>query len=276
MEEAMAEDVIKVTYAGRIATITIDNSRKLNALNMEQYYALSKAMREVAARDDIYITVLTGKGRYFSAGANVSLMNGKEPTDPDVYREWLRGFVANNLNLTQAFYTHPKVLVAALNGPAVGLSAALTAFADFVYATPHTFLLTPFSSLGLVTEGGASRALVQRLGVARANEALIMSRRIPCEELVAAGYVNKVFDAGNPEDSDAFLRLVMREVDERLGDHLIGDSLVGIKALIRRPEIEVLERQNVAEVFAGLDRFVKGVPQEEFNKIATGRKRHNL
>ncbi|RYP93425.1 hypothetical protein DL770_000468 [Monosporascus sp. CRB-9-2] len=272
----MAEDVIKVTYAGRIATITIDNGRKLNALNMEQYYALSKTMREVAARDDIYITVLTGKGPYFSAGADVSLANRKESADPDVYREWLRGFVANNLNLTQAFYTHPKVLVAALNGPAVGLSAALTAFADFVYAAPHTFLLTPFSSLGLVAEGGASRALVQRLGVARANEALIMSRRIPCEELVAAGYVNKVFDAGDPEDSDAFLRLVMREVDERLGDHLIGDSLIGIKALIRRPEIEVLERQNIAEVFAGLDRFVKGVPQEEFNKIATGKKRHKL
>ncbi|KAK7746141.1 dodecenoyl-CoA isomerase [Diatrype stigma] len=290
-------DVIKVAYSGRIATITIDNDRKLNALNQDGYYALSRAMREVAQRDDVYITILTGKGRYFSAGADVSLGNSGGPASrptpgsaaaaalppiTDLYREWLRSFVASNLDLTRAFYAHPKVLVAALNGPAVGLSAAVTAFADFVYATPRAFLLLPFASLGLVAEGGASRALVQRLGVSLANEALLMSRRIPCEDLVRVGYVNKVFDpkpepgASAAETSDRFLDLVRREVDDRLGPHLIGDSLTGIKALLRRPEIEVLERQNVAEVFAGLDRFLSGVPQEEFRKIATGQKRHKL
>ncbi|KAI0017338.1 ClpP/crotonase [Xylariomycetidae sp. FL0641] len=266
-------DVIKVSYSGRVATITIDNEKKLNALDQDGYYALSKALREIAQRDDIYITILTGKGRYFSAGADVSIGSKHQAPAGDAHREWLRSFVANNLNVTQAFYTHPKVLVAALNGPAVGLSAALTAFADFVYAAPHAFLLTPFSSLGLVAEGGASRALVQRLGVAKANEALLMSRRIPCDELLAVGFVNKVFPAAT---SDAFLAAVRTELDDRLGDHLIGDSLTGIKALIRRPEREILDRQNVAEVFAGLDRFVSGVPQEEFFKIATGQKRHKL
>ena len=62
-----ATEQIKVSYSGRIATITIDNERKLNALDMDGYYQLARAMREVAAREDIYITVLTGKGRYFSA-----------------------------------------------------------------------------------------------------------------------------------------------------------------------------------------------------------------
>jgi Delta3-Delta2-enoyl-CoA isomerase len=60
-------DLIKVSYSGRIATITIDNDKKLNALNMEGYFVLSQALREIATRDDIYITILTGKGRYFSA-----------------------------------------------------------------------------------------------------------------------------------------------------------------------------------------------------------------
>ena len=52
---------------GHIAIITINNEKKLNAMNQDDYYALSKYMREVAAKDDVYITVLTGKGRYFSA-----------------------------------------------------------------------------------------------------------------------------------------------------------------------------------------------------------------
>lgn len=192
-----------------------------------------------------------------------------------MYREWLGSFVANNLNATQAFYTHPKVLVVALNGPVIGLSAALVAFADFIYCTPHAFLLTPFSSLGLVAEGGASRALVTRLGPSKANEALIMSRRIPSEELLQTGFVNRVFDC--PVGDDARFRdLVLAEIDDKMGDHLIGESLTGIKALIRRPERDVLDRQNVDEVFAGLQRFLKGVPQAEFAKIASGQKRHKL
>ncbi|KAI1768769.1 ClpP/crotonase [Hypoxylon sp. FL1150] len=268
-------DLIKLTYAGRLATITIDNDKKLNALGFRGYYAISKALREVALRDDVYITVLTGKGRYFSAGADVSITKDSSEGEPDAYLRWLRNFAANNLNVTQAFYTHPKILVAALNGPAIGFSAALVALADFVYCTPHTFLLTPFSSLGLVAEGGASHALVQRLGISKANEALIQSKRISCDELVSSGFVNKVFDTPKG-DSDGFLKLVMKEIDDTMGEHLNGESLLQIKALIRKPSLEILDKQNVAEVFAGLNRFVTGIPQEEFHKLATGKKRHKL
>lgn len=197
------------------------------------------------------------------------------PEDTDPRLHWLRSFVTFNLNITNAFYTHPKILVVGLNGPAVGLSAALIAFADFIYCTPSTFLLTPFSSLGLVAEGGASRALVTRLGISKANEALIMSKKISAEELLATGFVNKVFQCEKGED-EKFRGLVLREIDETMGDHLIGDSLTGIKALIRKPERDILDAQNVAEVFGGHARFMSGVPQEEFRKIASGEKRHKL
>lgn len=166
----------------------------------------------------------------------------------------------------------------ALNGPAVGLSAALVAHADFIYAAPHTFLLTPFSSLGLVAEGGASRAFVERLGIAKANEALLMSKRIPCEDLVSTGFVNKVIQApsGKKDDSEGFLKVVLHEVEERLGTHLNQSSLLKIKELVRRPEREILDRQNGLEAFMGLERFLSGVPQEEFRKLASGEKKHKL
>ena len=62
-----SEDQITLTTQGKIAIITLNVEKKLNALNQDLYYRLSCLMREVAARDDIYITILTGKGRYFSA-----------------------------------------------------------------------------------------------------------------------------------------------------------------------------------------------------------------
>ena len=197
------------------------------------------------------------------------------PDSADPAQQFLRTFVANNLNITHAFYTHPKILITALNGPAIGLSAALIAHSDFIYCTPHTFLLTPFSSIGLVAEGLASRAFVQRMGISRANEALIMSKRITAEELLQVGFVNKIFDCKKGED-EKFRRLVFQEIEEQLGSHLVSDSLTKIKALIRKPDRDLMDAQGVAEVFGGLDRFASGIPQEQFRKLASGEKRHKL
>jgi len=270
----MTAEKIKLSVSGRIATITLSNPKQLNALNADDYYRLAQLMHHVASLPEVYITILTGTGRFFSAGADVTIGRGV-PAGEDVQRHFLKSFVANNLFITHAFYTHPKILVVALNGPAIGLSAALTAFGDFIYATPDTFLLTPFSSLGLVTEGGSSRAFVSRLGISKANEALIMSKRLTVQELVQTGYVNKVFETKKGDDK-AFLEQVVKEIDERMGLHLNQDSLLKIKALIRKPEKEILDAQGVAEVFGGLERFVSGAPLEEFRKIASGEKKHKL
>ncbi|KAH7476017.1 hypothetical protein FOMA001_g11221 [Fusarium oxysporum f. sp. matthiolae] len=267
------ESTLQLEYRGRVAVLTICNERKLNAFNSAQYYDLAQKMREIATHDEVFTTVILAKGRYFSAGADVGVSREIAGDGKAVHKQVLQGFVAQNLNITHAFATHPKVLVVGLNGPVVGLTAALIAFADFIYCARSTFLLTPFSSIGLVAEGGASRALALRLGPARANEALLMSRRIGSQDLERCGFVNAIFDEG---DDVKFRARVLQEVDERLGDHLIGDSLIGIKRLIRKPELDILHTQNVHEVFAGLERFMTGVPQEEFAKLASGAKRHKL
>lgn len=272
-------EMATLTKKGRIAIITLNQPKKLNAMNMDDYYRLSCLMRDVAKMDDIRITVLTGTGRFFSAGADVTTTRpgGRDGEDKDqARRDILRSFVANNLDITRAFYTHPKILVTALNGPTVGLSAALVAHSDFIYAAPHAFLLTPFSSLGLVAEGGASVAFVTRLGIAKANEALIMSKKITCEEMVQCGFVNKVFKGKDQNDAAGFLQQVLDEVEDRLGEHLNQDSLLKIKELIRKPYLDRLESNGVLEVNEGMQRFVGGAPQEEFRKIASGQKKHKL
>ena len=274
----MDSEVVTLTKKGRIAIITLNQPKKLNAMNQDAYFKLSCLMRDVAKMDDITVTVLTGKGRFFSAGADVTTTRpGADSGDKDqARRDILRSFVSNNLDITRTFYTHPKILVVALNGPTVGLSAALVAHADFIYATPHAFLLTPFSSLGLVAEGGASVAFVQRLGIAKANEALIMSKKITSEELVQTGFVNKIFSGKDQNDHEGFLNQVVEEVNERLGEHLNQESILKIKELIRRPYHDRLESQGVLEVIGGMQRFMGGAPQEEFRKLASGQKRHKL
>lgn len=64
---ASVEESVTLTVKGKIALITLNLEKKLNALTQDHYYRLSTLMREIAARDDVFITVLTGKGRFFSA-----------------------------------------------------------------------------------------------------------------------------------------------------------------------------------------------------------------
>ena len=116
---------------------------------------------------------------------------------------------------------------------------------------------------------------MQRLGISKANEALIMSKRITSEELLATGFVNMIFPTGKDED-EKFFGLVMNEVEERFGPHLNNESLIRIKALIRKPERDAMDGQGALEVFGGLERFAAGIPQEEFRKVASGEKKHKL
>lgn len=90
------------------------------------------------------------------------------------------------------------------------------------------------------------------------NDRNFKGKRITSEELLQTGFVNKIFNCGKTEDAK-FRSLVMQEVDERLGTHLVSDSLTEMKKLIRRPERAIIEGQGVAEVMKGLERFVAGM-----------------
>lgn len=163
----------------------------------------------------------------------------------------------------------------ALNGPVVGLSAALVACSDFIYCVPYAYPLTPFSSLDLVTEGVASHFFPKRMGAAKASEALIMSHRITADELLNSGVVNKMFDFAQDE-TQAFVDAVLKEIDDRLGEHLNGSSILRIKNLMWARESRDVDAQSVEELFEGLERLASGIPAREFERIRRGEKRHKL
>lgn len=152
------------------------------------------------------------------------------------------------VEVTEAFYTHPKVLVTILNGPVIGLSAALVAHSDFVYATPKVYLLAPFTSLGIVPEGASSITFQQRLGPSKAAEALLMSKRLSCDELVACGFINEVLDTGGDEEN--LLQQVLQRIDSHLGLNMDPRALLQTKALMCRPQLQVLSSQTLAETMA--------------------------
>ena len=144
---------------------------------------------------------------------------------------------------------HKKIIAVALNGPAVGIGAALLGQADFIYAVENAYLLTPFTNLSIPPELASTYMFAQRMGVAKANEALLMSKKIPAQELLSRGFVNKLY----PNQPDAsFLASVIHELKDRF-EGIPHDNLLKTRALIRFPYRHYAELNNVSEVFNGAE-----------------------
>ncbi|KAL2402485.1 hypothetical protein ABEF95_001704 [Exophiala dermatitidis] len=274
-----AVDKVTLTVQPPVAVIRFNNPKSLNSINGAILHRLAYLLDEVAERPDITVTVLTGTGRFFSSGGDVGLEKpgGGKPEEQESAREWLlTNFCMPWLTATRSVFRHPKILVAALNGPVVGAPAGLVAFADFIYAMPHTYLATPFTSLALGAEGGSSFSLKERLGAAKTNEALLMGKRITCQELVQCGFINKVFKANSESDNDTFMKQVLSEIHEWLGPHLDPAALLLTKRQLRAEDYERQDAVVVKEVMGALNAFLTGRPQAESKKFMTGQKRHKL
>ncbi|KAK5408634.1 dodecenoyl-CoA isomerase [Exophiala xenobiotica] len=112
-----------------------------------------------------------------------------------------------------------------------------------------------FSALGITAEGGSTALFSRRMGFKVAAEALIMSKRIQCEELVRCGFINEVFDTG--KDVDQFLDRVLAEVETRLFSKLNPSSMLHVKALMRKPEIPLFASQTVEETLGVVDSLAR-------------------
>ncbi|KAF6513942.1 hypothetical protein HZS61_006198 [Fusarium oxysporum f. sp. conglutinans] len=209
--------VIEVEYSGPIAVVVLNKPSKLNALTKDEFYQLARTLQEVA--------------NMMKCGADVSVSR-QMSEGTDLYRHNWTVTVASNMNLARAFYTHPKILVVALNGPVVGMAASLIAFAGFIYCTRETYLLTLFATLGLKSEGVSSIAFAERMGISKANEALILAKRISSKELLEAGFVNQIFNC----PAESLRSEALKEVKGRFRDGLHASSMLQIKKGTGRSE----------------------------------------
>ncbi|CDR42287.1 CYFA0S09e00188g1_1 [Cyberlindnera fabianii] len=260
----------------KVAIITLNVPRELNALNQPQYLLLGYLVEKAEKDPNTIITFIRSTGRYFSAGANVkgeSGLHGIQATGIKATEHWLNNFVSRNAYLTSVFYDHTKLLVCALNGPVVGLSSALVALCDFVYAiNDNVFMLTPFANLGLVSEGAAAATLVKRLGWSVANEALLLSRPIKAKRLYELGMVNKIY---NMNDTDKFNDAVLEEFWTMAKD-LDHTSIIDIKKLLKANFLQDLQSTNANEIIGGLNKWLQQKPQKRFAKISQKQMKHKL
>ena len=273
-------DDLGITYEvrGRTTIITLNSPKALNALSSEQYLRLGKLVEEADAEEDTVATIIQGSGRFFSAGASF-----KDPglmpqnlTKSETHEYWLNKFVARNVWITDVFHNHSKILVAAVNGPAVGLSAALLALCDIIYVKEEKdfFLLGPFSNLGLVAEGASSASLFLRLGWSLASEALLLARPISGKDLYRVGFINRTFD-GQFKTTEEFNDHVCKMVAHYF-ENLHEDSIFKNKKLLKANRDQLINSANSNEAIRGFGKWMEGVPQAKFAKLAKKDIKHKI
>ncbi len=178
-----------------IATLTLNDPAALNAMSMPLLAGFAAALDVVEdPKQNIRCLIITGAGRGFCAGANI--MDGDNDTTPSNMSEKPRDLGAG----LETIY-HPLLrrlrnlhcpIITAVNGPAAGVGFSFAMMGDMIIAAKSAFFLQAFRGIGLVPDGGSSWLLPRLIGVARAKELMLMGERLPAEQALHWGLVNRL------------------------------------------------------------------------------------
>jgi 2-(1,2-epoxy-1,2-dihydrophenyl)acetyl-CoA isomerase len=181
-------DRVLVEVADGLATVTLNRPEKLNALDVETYRILSSLADELAERDDVQAVILTGAGRAFSAGADLTTFAEEiDFDDAHMVRDRLR-FVGSVVN---KWVKLDKPTIAAVNGIAIGGGCNLALMCDLVLMREDATIGQTYVQRGLVMDMGGTYFLPRLVGRARANELALLGGTISAEEAAAIGLVNR-------------------------------------------------------------------------------------
>ncbi|MDJ0812985.1 MAG: enoyl-CoA hydratase-related protein [Woeseiaceae bacterium] len=179
-------DIVKYEQDGAVAVITLYRPDAMNSFHTELRAALAFALEKAHEDDSVRVVVLTGEGRTFSAGADL-----KAGIDRDV-SEILQ---VEYRPIQEAITNMPKPVIAAVPGSAAGIGLSIALHCDLMIMADNAFLLSPFTTISLVPDGGLNWLLVHQLGYRRAFQLSVESERIPADRCVELGLANKAVPA---------------------------------------------------------------------------------
>ena len=205
----------------RVRTLTLNRPDALNAFNEALYDATAEALGAAADDPEIAVVVITGAGRAFSAGQDLTEMQARI-TDP-AFAPGKHGFPG----LVDALGRFPKPLICAVNGVGLGIGATILGYADLAFMSSAARLKCPFTSLGVAPEAASSYLLPALIGRQNAAWLLMSSEWVDAAESLRMGLVWKVCD---PDD----LTPEVRRHAEILASKPIP-SLVAVKQTMTEP-----------------------------------------
>ncbi|TYZ69290.1 hypothetical protein PybrP1_000125 [[Pythium] brassicae (nom. inval.)] len=221
------EDLLVSVSESGLLTIQLNRPARYNALNREMYAGIVAALEASAGQDSVKAVLLKAGGAMFSSGNDLSMFTDKP--DGVSFDEMADAGAALLTGFVDALVAFPKPVVAAVQGPAVGIAVTLLALCDLVYVSEAATLHTPFTALGQTPEACSSVLFPRIMGPARANAMLLLGEKVTAQDAVACGLATAVLGVAD------FDRQVQDKVELLLTRYPI--AMRHAKALIRTPEL---------------------------------------
>jgi enoyl-CoA hydratase/carnithine racemase len=187
----MTTSMIDLQVQSGIATLTLNRPDKRNAMSDDMRSEFIEALERVAADKAIRALVLTGAGKGFCAGGDISGMERrmKAPAGEIGFNGWHR---QQRVHHTQSLlHTMPKPVIAAVNGAASGLGADTALACDFIIASEWAHFSWSYIHRGIIPDGGGMYFLPRRVGLPKAKELIFTGRKVDADEALALGIVDR-------------------------------------------------------------------------------------
>jgi 2-(1,2-epoxy-1,2-dihydrophenyl)acetyl-CoA isomerase len=180
-----------------VGLIQLNRPEKMNAIGALTRKQLGEAIKQAERDDAVRVVVLTGSGRAFCSGADVTEMaiDGGGMRTPEDVGNVLREYMPMLTRLR----TMPKPVIAAMNGPAVGIGASFALACDIRIATPEAYLLEAFVNIGLAPDGGVSWLLPRMVGTGVAYEMFFTGKPLSAVDAHRLGIINRLVPADRLE-----------------------------------------------------------------------------
>ena len=181
--------LFEVDRGRHVATVTLNNPEKLNALDHQDQADILDVINRIQTDDDIWVAIWTGAGRGFCSGADVSAGPAAPPSGD------LNSLLTEDSWISRqgkALYAVDKPMIAAVNGVAAGAGFSLALCCDIRLGTPHSRFVTVFQERSLPPEGGMSFLLSRIVGLGRAMDLALTSRRVQADEAYRMGLLDRL------------------------------------------------------------------------------------
>lgn len=186
VSERRIHDHLTEEVSDKVAVLRVRREEALGALSREIVEALGRYVTEVGSRSDVRALVLTGTGRAFVAGADISEYHGASQESFESYQRLSR-------SVFTALERTPKLTIAAVNGYALGGGFELALCCDLIFASSRAKFGLPEIKLGLIPGGGGTQRLTREAGARFAKEAILSGASYTADELHGRSLVNRVF-----------------------------------------------------------------------------------
>jgi enoyl-CoA hydratase len=229
---------LSIEVRGSVHLVTLDRPATLNAVDIPMHRALRGVWHFLGDDPSVRAIVVTGRGRAFSAGGNLDHI-------VDIQRDRVlrRQDIDEARSIIVSMLDCPVPVIAAVNGPAVGLGCSIAIMADLVYMAESAFLADPHVAIGLTAGDGGAAIWPVLASLVHAKEFLYTGDRVPAAEAVRIGLATRTF----PDDALVDAALAMGERIAALPRQALETTKKAVNMHLRRSALDVLDFALAAE-----------------------------